>query len=89
VQVKNYEQEIGAEVEGQLRMAHDHYGREGMVLALVVMTTAERASAKLIGRMRALEDELKVSVKVALRNEMMKLFPEGLMAGRRLIYNWK
>jgi hypothetical protein len=79
VQVKNYTQEIRAEVLGQLRRAHDRYSKEGKLLVLAVMTTAEKASADLTKGALALEDELKVPVKVVLRKETLKVLSQGLM----------
>jgi hypothetical protein len=82
VQVKNYSGEISSAVLGQLRTAHDHYSKEGKLLALVVMTTAERMAAGLVDGIHALEGELKVPATVVLRKEMMKILSNGLVGPR-------
>lgn len=82
VQVKNYSDEIGSAVLEQLRTAHDHYSKEGKLLALVVMTTAERMAAGLVDGIHALEGELNVPATVVLRKEMMKILSNGLVGPR-------
>ena len=82
VQVKNYTQEIGPSVLGQLRTAHERYSKEGKLLTLVVMTTAETMSDNLIAGTYALEEQLKVPVKIILRKEMMKILSNGIMGPR-------
>jgi hypothetical protein len=79
VQVKNYDEEINALVLEQLRRAYKRYSADGKLLALVVMTTAERASEDLNRGARDLERELGIPVKLILRREMMKLLADGLM----------
>ena len=80
IQVKNYTGEIGPAVLEQLKTAHARYSTEGQILSLVVMTTAERMSADLAPRARRLETELTTPVKFVLRNEMMRILSNGLMA---------
>jgi hypothetical protein len=82
VQVKNYSDEIGSAVLEQLRPAHDHYSKEGKLLALVVMTTAERMAAGLIDGIHALEGELNVPTTVVLRKETLKILSNGLVGPR-------
>lgn len=79
VQIKNYSGEIGPAVLEQLKMAHGRYSKEGKILALVVMTTAEQMSAHLAEGTHALEIELKTPVEVVLRKEMMRIISNGLM----------
>lgn len=80
VQVKNYVGMIGAAVVAQLRAAHENYSKEGTVLALVVMTTAEEIGGDLSAASQALYAELKVPVHIVLRKQMMKILSDGLMA---------
>lgn len=80
VQVKNYTGRIGADVVVQLRTAYEHYSKDGTVLALVVMTTAEEIAADLAEASAALSAELRVPVHVVLRKRMMKILSDGLMA---------
>jgi hypothetical protein len=47
IQVKNYTGRIGPDVVDQLRTAHEHYSKEGTVLALIVMTTAQETAPEL------------------------------------------
>jgi hypothetical protein len=61
------------------KTAHEHYSKEGKILSLVVMTTAEQMSADLTKRAYALETELTTPVKFVLRKEMMRLLSRGLM----------
>lgn len=81
VQVKNYVGRIGAAVVDQLRTAHEHYSKEGTVVALVVMTTAEQVGDDLRIASTALSDQLKLPVDIVLRKEMMKILSDGLMLG--------
>jgi hypothetical protein len=55
------------------------YSKEGKILSLVVMTTAEQMSADLTERAYALEKELTTPVKFVLRKEMMRILSNGLM----------
>lgn len=79
VQVKNYTGEIGVAVLEQLRVAYNHYSKEGQLLSLVAMTTAEKTSADFSEAATALSEELSIPVKVVLRKEMMKILSEGLI----------
>lgn len=81
VQVKDHVGEIGTSVLAQLRTAHEHYSKEGSVLALVVMTTAPGMGRDLLNESQALSAELRVPVHVVLRHEMMAMLAEGLMVG--------
>jgi hypothetical protein len=71
---------FGAAVVTQLRTAYEHYSKDGTVLALVVMTTADKMSGDPSDASEALSKELKVPVHVVLRKEMMKVLSDGLMA---------
>jgi Restriction endonuclease len=83
VQVKNYQGEIGPAVLTQLRNAHGRYGTEGKLLCLVVMTTAEKASAGWRNAADELSQELSVPIEMVLRERMMKILSEGLMTSQR------
>lgn len=83
VQVKNYQGEIGTAVLTQLRNAHSRYSTEGKLLCLVVMTTAEKASADWRKTADALSQELNVPIELVLRDRMMKILSDGLMTGQR------
>jgi hypothetical protein len=80
VQVKNYTGKIGPAVLEQLKTAHGRYSTEGKILSLVVMTTAQQMSADLPERAYELETELTTPVKFVLRQEMMRILSNGLMA---------
>ncbi|HVA82333.1 MAG TPA: restriction endonuclease [Candidatus Binataceae bacterium] len=82
VQVKNYTARIGADVVTQLRTAYEHYGKDGTVLALVVMTTADEMGADLSREKEKLSTELKIPVEVLLRTKMLKILSDGLMNRR-------
>lgn len=79
IQVKNYTGTIGHDVLAQIKTAHDHYSKEGRILQLVVMTTAEETSKGYLESSQSLERELGVPVKVVLKKQMMKIMSEGLM----------
>ncbi len=79
IQVKNYTGTIGHEVLAQIKTAHDHYSKEGRILQLVVMTTADETAKGYLESSQALEKELGVPVKVVLKKQMMKIMSEGLM----------
>lgn len=79
IQVKNYTGEIGTAVLNQLRVAFDRYGKEGKLLSLVAMTTAETISADFTKAATELSQELSVPVEVVLRKDMMKIISEGLI----------
>lgn len=79
VQVKNYTGEIGAEVLDQLKIAHDHYSKEGKLLTLIVMTTACSESEELPPAASALSEQLGAPIKIVLRSEMMKVLSKGLI----------
>ena len=83
VQVKNYQGEIGPAVLTQLRTAHNRYSKEGKLLCLVVMTTAEKASADWRKTADELSTELDVPVELVLREKMMKILSEGLMTNQK------
>lgn len=78
VQVKNYTGEIGKAVLEQLREAYDKYSKEGTVLSLVAMTTAEKTSVDFQAAAASLETELSVPVKMILQKGMMEMFSTGL-----------
>lgn len=78
VQVKNYTGEIGKAVLDQLREAYHKYGKEGKILSLVAMTTAEKTSADFPDAKASLEKELSVPVEVVLQKDMMEMFAKGL-----------
>jgi hypothetical protein len=78
VQVKNYTGEIGKAVLEQLRDAYDKYSKEGTVLSLVAMTTAEKTSADFQAAAASLEKELSVPVEMVLQKGMMEMFSAGL-----------
>lgn len=79
VQVKNYQGEIGPAVLTQLRTAHNRYSKEGKLLCLVVMTTADKASADWRKTADELSKELDVPIELVLREKMMKILSEGLI----------
>jgi hypothetical protein len=83
VQVKNYQGEIGPAVLMQLRSAHNRYSKEGKLLCLVVMTTAEKASADWRKTADELSTELDVPVELVLREKMMEILSEGLMTNHK------
>jgi hypothetical protein len=83
VQVKNYQGEIRTDVLTQLRSAHNHYSKEGKLLCLVVMTTAEKASADWRKAADELSTELDVPVELVLREKMMEILSEGLMTNHK------
>jgi hypothetical protein len=83
VQVKNYAGEIGPAVLQQLRTAYARYSTEGQILALVVMTTAEKMAPGLRESADKLEKELSVPAQFVLRKEMLKLLSSSLVAGMR------
>jgi len=80
VQVKNYIGEIGTAVLAQLRVAYDRYSKDGKLLSLVVMTTAEKTSSGFIEAAAALSNELNIPVEMVLRKNMMKIISEGLIS---------
>ncbi len=80
VQVKNFTGEIGPEVLGQLKVAHDHYSKEGKLLSLIVMTTAHTESNDLPNAATAVSEQLGVPIKIVLGKEMMKILSNGLIA---------
>jgi hypothetical protein len=80
LQVKNYAGEIGASVLDQLELAYNAYSKDGKILSLIVLTTAEHVSDTTIEMARTLEDKLKTPVKFILRNELIKILSDGLMA---------
>jgi hypothetical protein len=82
VQVKNYTARIGADVVTQLRTAYEHYGKDGTVLALIVMTTADEMGADLSRESQKLSTELKIPVRVLLRADTLKILSDGLMKWR-------
>jgi hypothetical protein len=79
VQVKNYTGEIGPSVLKQLRTAYDRYSKEGQILSLVVMTTANKAASDFIDGAHTLSEEFNVPVEIVLRKDMMKILSDGLM----------
>lgn len=79
IQVKNYSGVLGSSVLQQLKTAYDHYSKEGRLLMLVVMTTADEASKDYIEGAQSLENELKIPVKAILKKQMMKLLSDGLL----------
>jgi hypothetical protein len=79
IQVKNYTGELGSSVLKQLKTAYDHYSKEGRVLQLVVMTTADEPSKSYIKGAKSLENELKIPVTAILKKQMMELLSEGLL----------
>lgn len=46
IQMKNYSDEIGAHVMGQITDAYSYYGEQGEILRAVIMTTADRGSSE-------------------------------------------
>ena len=80
VQVKNYTGELGTAVLTQLRVAYDRYSKEGKLLSLVVMTTAEKTSADFLEAATLLSEEFSVPVEVILRKNMIKILSEGLIS---------
>lgn len=79
MQVKNYTGEIGSDVTEQLRTAYERYSKEGKVLSLVVMTTAEKMSSDLAEAASELSKELAVPVEMVLRKKMIKILADGLI----------
>jgi hypothetical protein len=79
VQVKNYTGEIGTAVLTQLRVAYNRYSKEGKLLSLIVMTTAEKTSANFPKEATALSGEFGVPVEVVLRKDMMGILSKGLI----------
>jgi len=79
IQVKNYRGTIGQEVLQQIKIAHDHYSKEGRILQLVVMTTADETSKEYLESSQSLEEDLGVPVRVVLKKQMLKILSEGLM----------
>ena len=79
IQVKNYSGTIGIDVLEQIKTAHGHYSKEGRILQLVVMTTADETAKGYSDSSQLLEKELGVPVKVVLKKQMMKILSEGLM----------
>lgn len=80
VQVKNYTGEIDEPVLDQMRTAYSRYHKEGKVLSLVVMTTAERKSQGLAKAAQALQDELGIPVEVVLRSAMLNLLSQAALS---------
>jgi hypothetical protein len=83
VQVKNYQGQIGPAVLTQLKAAHGYYSKEGKLLCLVVMTTAENSSPDWRKTADELSKELDVPVELILREKMIKILSEGLMANQK------
>ena len=83
VQVKNYQGEIRPAVLTQLRNAHERYSKEGKLLCLVVMTTADKASPDYQGAADTLSKELDIPVNLVLREKLIKILSEGLIANQR------
>jgi hypothetical protein len=79
IQIKNYVGEIDSNVMTQLRIGYDHYSKEGKLISLVVMTTAEKASKEFRASADALSKELNIPVEAILRKEMMKIICDGLL----------
>jgi len=79
IQVKNYTGTINEDVLQQIKMAHDHYSKEGRILQLVVMTTADEASKGYLEGSQSMEKELGVPIRVVLKKQMMQIMSEGLM----------
>jgi hypothetical protein len=80
IQVKNYAGRLGpSPALEQLKTAYDHYSKEGRLLLLVVMTTADEASPEFLAGAQSLENELKIPVQAILKKQMMKLLSEGLL----------
>jgi hypothetical protein len=79
IQVKNYTGELGPSVLTQLKTAYDHYSKDGRVLQLVVMITADEASKSFLKGAKSLENELKIPVTAICKKEMMELLSEGLL----------
>jgi hypothetical protein len=67
----------------QLRSAHSCYSKDGKLLCLVVMTTAEKASANWRKTADELSKELDVPIELVLREKMMKILSEGLITNQR------
>jgi hypothetical protein len=61
---------VGGEVIDQLRVAHETYSKEGTVLALIALTTAERVDDELTNASEALSSELRLPVEVILKPQM-------------------
>lgn len=79
IQVKNYTGSIGKDVLTQIKTAYDHYSKEGRILQLIVMTTADETANGYLESSQSLEKEIGVPIKVVLRKQMMKIMSEGLM----------
>lgn len=79
VQVKNYTGELGVAVLEQLRTGFDYYSQEGVLLSLVVMTTAETSSGGFDNERRRLEQEINTPVELVLRKKMIEMLASGLV----------
>jgi hypothetical protein len=79
IQVKNYTGKIGRDVLKQIKTAHSYYSKEGRILQLVVMTTADEAAKEYLESSYSLEKEIGVPIKLILKKQMMKILSEGLM----------
>jgi hypothetical protein len=80
VQVKNYTGDIDARVLEQIEQAHNHYSREGRILAGVIMTTAEKEVGDFSAKKEDLERRLGIPIKLVLRKQLIELMTEGLSA---------
>jgi hypothetical protein len=80
IQVKDHIGETGSDgLLSQLREAYSYYKKDGRIMALVVMTTAEKASAWFLEHAVALSTELGVPIEVVARKKMIDLLARGLM----------
>jgi hypothetical protein len=79
---ENYQGEIGPAVFMQLS-AQNRYSKEGKLLCLVVMTTAEKASADWRKAADELSMELDVPVELVVRDKLMEILSEGLMSNQQ------
>jgi hypothetical protein len=80
IQVKNYTGMLGpSPALEQLKTAYYNYSKEGRLLMLLVMTTADEASPEFVAGAQSLENEWKIPVKPILKKQMMKLLSEGLL----------
>jgi len=80
VQVKDHIGETGSDsIMKQLRDAYGYYQKDGRILALVVMTTAEKVSSSFDRSIAVLSTELGVPIELVGRKKMMWLLAEGLL----------
>ncbi len=80
IQVKNYQNEIGTSVLGQLKQAHERYSRDGKVLCLAVITTAKTKAQDWTEKAGKLSKELGVPIELLLHEKTLEIITESFAA---------